>query len=154
VYKLFNLFAGPIDADSTVSSSCSASIDHLATYMFLNMTKDKATVNKIRMHVSAEPELLHTLMATLFNTLLFTTNANHWAITRPMLSILLVSEASFNDYQNQLISTQAPDKQDKLREEFGKLTHDIQRSVDSFNRDKFTQRLTVFRLNVRQFLTL
>jgi exportin-7 len=137
-----------------VSSSCAASIDHLATYMFLNMTKDKSTIRMIRAHLITEPEMLHTLMASLFNTLLFTTNANHWAITRPMLSILLVSEASFNDYQNQLISTQSTDKQDKLREEFGKLTHEIQRSVDSFNRDKFTQRLTVFRLNVRQFLTL
>jgi exportin-7 len=108
----------------------------------------------IRTHIASEPEVLHQLMTTLFNALLFNTHANHWNITRPILSLLLASEASFNDYQNQLISTQSAENQEKLREEFGKLTADVQRSVETTNRDKFTQKLTMFRLNVRHFLTL
>ena len=120
------------------------------------MTKEKPTVQMIRAHIAAEPDVLHQLMATLFNTLLFSSSqaSNNWALTRPMLSLLLASEASFADYQAQLIRTQTPENQEKLAEEFGRLTADIQRSVETSNRDKFTQRLTIFRLNVRHFLTL
>lgn len=108
----------------------------------------------IRGHVQSEPEIFHQLMANLFNALLFGNQANHWAITRPILSLLLASEGSFNDYQNQLISTQPPENHEKLREEFSKLTSDVQRSLETANRDRFTQKLTMFRLNVRQFMAL
>jgi exportin-7 len=123
--------------------------------MFLNQNRDKPTVQMIRAHMLSEPDILNQLMSTLFNSLLFASHANHWAVTRPILSLMLASESSFTDYENQLISSQAsPENQEKLREEFAKLTTDIQRSVETANRDRFTQRLTVFRLNVRQFLTL
>lgn len=57
------------------------------------------------------------------------------------------------DYQAELVRSQTPECQEKLTEEFTKLTADIQRSVETANRDRFTQKLTLFRLNVRQFLT-
>lgn len=105
--------------------------------------------------MNSEPDLYNQLMATLFNTLLFTPHANHWAVTRPILSLILSSDAAYLDYKTQLISTQTSnDNQQKLVEEFDKLTQDIQRSVETVNRDKFTQKLTLFRLNVRTFLTL
>ena len=151
-------------------------------------------------------------MSTLFNTLLLTSHANHWAVTRPILSLILASESSFagtydcivrtkctgnltslwctapyvflfffsycalliiltfncfwfnflffstsfllySVYQAELVRTQTPENQEKLTDEFTKLTADIQRSVETANRDRFTQKLTVFRLNVRLFLT-
>ena len=141
-------------SDVTISALCASAIDHLATYIFLNLNRDKPTVNLIKQHIASEPELLNNLMTTLFNTLLFTSHANHWAVTRPILSLLLASDHAFVTYQNQLISSQIPENQDKLREEFTKLTNDVQRSVEAANRDRFTQKLTMFRLNVRVFLTL
>ena len=60
---------------------------------------------------------------------------------------------SYTDYQAELVRTQTQENQEKLTEEFTKLTADIQRSVETANRDRFTQKLTLFRLNVRQFLT-
>jgi exportin-7 len=141
-------------SDLSVSAQCASTVDHIATYMFLNQSKDKPTVQSIRSHMASDPEVLHQLMSTLFNSLLFASHANHWAVTRPILSLLLASEASFTDYQNQLVVTQSTENQEKLKEEFTKLTADIQRSVDTANRDRFTQKLTIFRLNVRQFLTL
>ena len=150
-------FALIIALDPTICALCSSTIDHLATYMFLNQSKtDKTTVTLIRKHVTYEPDILYQLMTTLFNTLLFSTQANHWAVTRPILSLLLASESAFTDYQSQLINTQiSVENREKLKEEFNKLlSTDIQRSVDIMNRDKFTQKLTMFRLNVRHFLTL
>ena len=94
------------------------------------------------------------MVAILFNSLLFTSHANHWAVTRPILSLLLASNSSFETYQEQLLSTQTVENQGKLKEEFEKLTTDIQRSVETSNRDRFTQKLTMFRLNVRAFLTM
>ena len=141
-------------SDLHVSAQCASTIDHIATYMFLNQNKDKPTVRLIRQHMGSESDVLHQLMATLFNQLLFASHANHWAVTRPILSLLLASEESFTDYSNQLIVTQSEENRGKLQEEFTKLTADIQRSVETANRDRFTQKLTIFRLNVRGFLTL
>jgi exportin-7 len=122
--------------------------------MFLNQNRDKPTVLLIRQQVQSDPNIFNELMTTLFNALLYGNHANSWAVSRPILSLLLASEPSFNHYQNQLVSSQPVENQEKLREEFTKLTADIQRSVETANRDRFTQKLTMFRLNVRQFLTL
>ena len=148
-----NNHEGLQSSDVTVCSLCASAVDHLATYMFLNQTREKPTVTLIRGHIASEPNVLHQLMSTLFNTLLLTSHANHWAVTRPILSLMLASEASFLEYQNELVATQTLENQEKLRDEFNKLTSDIQRSVETANRDRFTQKLTLFRLSVRQFLT-
>lgn len=137
-----------------MSATCASAIDNIATYIFLNQRRDTPTVRLIRSHVASDPELLQQLMTTLFNSLLFASHTNHWAITRPILSLMLASESSFTHYKEHLIATQPPENQKKLVEEFEKLTSDIQRSVDTTNRDKFTQKLTLFRLGVRQFLSL
>lgn len=139
-------------ADIAVCALCATAIDHLYTYVFLHQRREKPTVQMIQSHLSSEPGLTEELMSTLFNTLLFATQANHWAITRPILSLMLASDSSFNAYREQLIAMQPAENQGKLAEEFDKLTADIQTSVETSNRDKFTQKLTLFRLNVRQFL--
>ena len=93
-------------------------------------------------------------MATLMNQLLFASHANHWAVTRPILSLMLSQENIFVEYETNLLSTQTNENRIKLAEEFKKLSTDVQRSVEILNRDRFTQKLTLFRLAVRQFLTL
>ncbi len=45
----------------------------------------------LRGHLQAQPDLIFTLLSTLFTQLLFGT-VNHWAITRPILSLMLASE--------------------------------------------------------------
>ena len=132
---------------------CSSTIDHFATYIFLNRNREKPTIQMIRSHLNTDPEVMDQLLASLFNSLLFSNQANQWAITRPILSVILASESSYTKYQAQLIATQGAENQAKLNEEFEKLITDIQQSVETTNRDKFTQKLTVFRLNVRNFLT-
>lgn len=71
-----------------------------------------------------------------------------------MLSLMLASESSFTSYKDHLISTQTPENQQNLNEAFQKLLHDVQRSLDSANRERFTQKLVTFRVAVRGFLTL
>ncbi len=105
-------------------------------------------------HLAAQPNLFSSLTATLFNLLLYGPPQNHWAVMRPMLSLMLASESSFSQYKDHLLSTQSQDNQAKLNEALSKLLADVSRSLDNANRDRFTQKLTAFRVAVRGFLTL
>ena len=105
-------------------------------------------------HLAAQPNLFSSLTATLFNLLLFGPPQNHWAVMRPMLSLMLASESSFTAYKDHLMSTQDAANQALLNEAFNKLLADVNRSLESSNRDRFTQKLTAFRVTTRGFLTL
>lgn len=73
---------------------------------------------------------------------------------RPMLSLMLASETSFTQYKEHLLSTQNAENATKLNEALNKLLSDVSRSLDNANRDRFTQKLTAFRVTARSFLTL
>ena len=73
---------------------------------------------------------------------------------RPMLSLMLADEVSFAQYKDHLLSTQSPENQAKLNEALSNLLADVSRSLDNANRDRFTQKLTAFRVAARSFLTL
>jgi exportin-7 len=104
--------------------------------------------------MTAQPNLFSSLTATLFNLLLYGPPQNHWAVMRPMLSLMLANETSFTQYKDHLLSTQSPENQVKLNEALTKLLADVSRSLDNSNRDRFTQKLTAFRVAARGFLTL
>ena len=76
---------------------------------------------------------------------LFEDCANQWSLSRPMLSLILVNEAIFNDLRSQLIARQPAERRARLAACFDKLMADVTRSLDAKNRDKFTQALSVFR---------
>lgn len=142
-------------SDPQLSSLCANAVDHLATFYFENMGKEKVLeVQYLNKHLAAQPNLFSSFTSTLFNLLLFGAPQNHWAVIKPMLSLMLASESSFTAYKDHLISTQSPDNQNALNEAFSKLLQDVQRSLDSANRDRFTQKLVAFRVTVRGFLTL
>jgi hypothetical protein len=86
-------------SDISVCGLCANTVDHLATYIFLNRTRDKPAMRAIAMHVASNPEVLYQLMNTLFTSLLFGSQANHWAITRPILSLMLAAEDAFTHYR-------------------------------------------------------
>lgn len=82
--------------DAPLASQCAATIDHLATYHFKHRAKEIPAMHALKAHLSREPALLYELMETLFNILLFESMsnnaANQWAVTRPILSLLLADE--------------------------------------------------------------
>eukprot|EP00586_Coscinodiscus_wailesii_P002586 CAMPEP_0172484254 /NCGR_PEP_ID=MMETSP1066-20121228/11629_1 /TAXON_ID=671091 /ORGANISM="Coscinodiscus wailesii, Strain CCMP2513" /LENGTH=1123 /DNA_ID=CAMNT_0013248627 /DNA_START=273 /DNA_END=3644 /DNA_ORIENTATION=+ len=141
-------------SDAMLSSLCANTIDHLATFYFENANKDKMAMHNLNKHLAAQPNLFSSLTATLFNLLLFGSPQNHWAVVRPILSIILASESSLNAYKEHLLASQSPENQNLLNEAFNKLLADVNRSLDSSNRDRFTQKLTAFRVASRSFLTI
>ena len=48
--------------DLAVSALCASTVDHIATYMFLNQRREKAAVQQISQHIAAEPDILNQLM--------------------------------------------------------------------------------------------
>lgn len=143
-------------SDAMLSSLCANTIDHLCTFYFNNLGKEDKVqaMHNLTNHLMIQPNLFSSLTATLFNLLLFGAPQNHWAVMRPMLSIILASENSLTAYKEHLLSTQTHENQNLLNEAFNKLLHDINRSLESANRDRFTQKLTAFRVAARSFLTL
>lgn len=50
-------------------------------------------------HLLEQPNLYKDLLKTLFEIILFEDCSNQWSLSRPMLSLVLLIEASFNDLQ-------------------------------------------------------
>ena len=143
--------------DGPLLQLCAAAVDHLATYYFRNMSKAKTMGSKpmraLTAHFTATPTMLSEMLMVLFNILIFGESNNHWCISRPILSIILCSPQSFTDFKTRIVSTQSPENQRLLEEAFHNLLLDIAKNLDPGNRDKFTQKITSFRQNVRGFLT-
>jgi len=49
-------------------------------------------VQKVAEHLQQRPELLPTLLTTLFEIVLFEDCPNQWSLSRPMLSLILINE--------------------------------------------------------------
>ncbi len=116
---------------------------------------EKPTMRKIAEHIGTQPEILNDYMASLFQVLLLNSStASAYSLTRPILSLLLANDSSFFYVRDNLIAIQTSEEnQEKLSIEFGKLLDGIQQSLETSNRDKFTQKLTAFKNTVREFLT-
>ena len=123
-------------SDATLSSTCATTIDNLSTFYFVNIGKQKPEVQLLNDHLAQQPNLFSGLTSTLFNLLLFGPAGNHWAIMKPMLALMLCNEQSFTGYKDQLMSTQTADNQLKLNDAFTKLLSDVNRNLESTNRDR------------------
>mmetsp|Transcript_1464 Transcript_1464/g.3889 ORF Transcript_1464/g.3889 Transcript_1464/m.3889 type:complete len:1109 (-) Transcript_1464:452-3778(-) len=154
--KVFEaLNEGLQSSTATISSQAAAAIDHLATFYFEQRGRDKPQVRAFMAHMQASPNILSELMSTLFNQVLFGSPSNHWSITRPILSLMLAVPDTFENFKQHLVQTQAAaETQTRLLEALRKLTENVQENLSSTNRDRFTQRLAVFRVDVRSFIAL
>ena len=98
LFTVLSLFRYPFSTHSF--SRLYSPYTHTHTHTHLSDPQEKPTVILIRTHIASEPDVLHQLMGSLFNTLLLTSHANHWAITRAILSLMLASESSFAGTKN------------------------------------------------------
>ncbi|XP_027154878.1 exportin-7-like [Coffea eugenioides] len=85
------------------------------------------------------------ILKTLFEIVLFEDLGNQWRLSRPMITLILVNEQILTDLKAHILSSQPIDQHQRLSLCFDKLMVDVNRSLDSNNRNKFTQNLTLFR---------
>ncbi len=85
-------------------------------------------------------------------------NTCAYTYPHPVLMFMLIPCATliqdFNAYKEHLISTQSPENQTRLNDEYKRLLANLQRNLEPSNRDRFAQKLTIFRINVQGFLTV
>ncbi|KAK7409753.1 hypothetical protein VNO78_00042 [Psophocarpus tetragonolobus] len=153
MHMVGSLESGLKGLDTSISSQCASAVDNLAAFYFNNITMGEApnlsaSVNLAR-HISECPNLFPEILKTLFEIILFEDCGNQWSLSRPMLSLILINEQIFSDLKAQILSSQPMDHHQRLSSCFDKLMADVTLSIDSKNRDKFTQNLTVFRHEFR-----
>ncbi|CAL9167346.1 unnamed protein product [Musa hybrid cultivar] len=149
-----SLEAGLKGLDTGISSQqCASAVDNLATFYFNHIiigevSASPASMNFTR-HIAEFPNLFTEILRTLFEIVLFEDCGNQWSLSRPMLSLILINEQMFTNLRIQMLASQPMDQQQRLSLCFEKLMADVTRSLDSKNRDKFTQNLTIFRREFR-----
>jgi exportin-7 len=148
-----SLESGLKGLDTSISSQCAIAVDNLASYYFNNITMGEAPTTpaaiRFAQHIADCPSLFPEILKTLFEIVLFEDCGNQWSLSRPMLSLILISEQIFSDLKAKILSSQPADQHQRLSACFDSLMTDISRGLDSKNRDKFTQNLTLFRHEFR-----
>eukprot|EP00897_Mesotaenium_endlicherianum_P004381 jgi/Mesen1/3971/ME000210S03214 len=163
-------------------AQCASAVDNLAAFYFTNVVAGEAPTSPAALnmarHMADCPTLFPEILKSLFEIVLFEECANQWSLSRPMLSLILISEqvlnpsppfllpppnafsmslnigaspsdSLFNDLKSQILATQPVDQQPRLAGCFDKLMADVSRTLEPKNRDKFTQNLTIFRHDFR-----
>ncbi|WOK95926.1 exportin-7-like isoform X2 [Canna indica] len=139
--------------DTGISSQCASAVDNLAIFYFNHIATcevpaSPTSINFTR-HIVECPNLFVEILKTLFEIILFEDCGNQWSLSRPMLSLILTNEQMFSDLSKHILASQPADQQQRLSLCFDTLMADVTRSLDSKNRDKFTQNLTIVRREFR-----
>ncbi|MCD7446845.1 hypothetical protein HAX54_017907 [Datura stramonium] len=154
----FLFIAGSLDSgikvlDANIKSQCASAVDNLATFYFEHITAGESPTNPMALnlaqHLTDCPNIFLEILKALFEIVLFEDSGNQWSLSRPMLSMILISEEMFSNLRAQILSSQPADQQQRLSLCFDKLMADITRSLDQKNRDKFSNNLTRFRNEFR-----
>ncbi|XP_032806398.1 exportin-7 isoform X1 [Petromyzon marinus] len=171
LYILTSVSEGLSALDTMVCTSCCASLDHMVTYLFKQLSR-----NGKKRPASAVPQdrdrLLHILqqrpdimqqdrasafstsqmLSTVLNIIMFEDCRNQWSMSRPLLGLILLNEKYFTELRNNIVSSQAPEKQQAMHLCFENLMEAIERNLLTKNRDRFTQNLAIFRRDVNDSL--
>ena len=156
---IFNFLIGTLhdglnSVDSSHSTLVATSLDHIFSWTFkLSKKRDQnLAYQMIGKHFAEIRSLLQVIMNTLFNLVVFEQATHHWALARPIFSLMLIDESFFATYKQQLSSTQSPEVQGRLAQSFAELMEGVQPSLEAKNREKFSQNLSLFRSNAIKFL--
>lgn len=104
----------------------------------------------VRAQAEAAPELFPRVLEVLFTKVLAKDCPNQWSLSRQLLSRILSNEEAFLAIQERTIASQAtPDARTTVAEAFGKLMAGVQPNLETKNKDKLIQNVTVFRHALR-----
>ena len=143
--------------DTHVAAVCSSAIDHLATYVFekshLDPAKDPYAA-KVKQLKDLNQNIYYKLLDSLFRIVLFTESGNEWSLSKPILSLMLADQASFERLKKYYLDTQAisAEAQAQMAAAFAALTTEIRPNLEQGNRDRFSQHISQFRTTILPLL--
>ncbi|KAK6635129.1 Exportin 7 [Polyplax serrata] len=160
LYILSSISEGLTALDTMICTGCCATLDHIVTYLFKQLTtKGKKThhglpaPNDMFLQVlERHPEILQQILSTVLNVIMFEDCKNQWSMSRPLLGLILLNEEYFNGLREQIIRNQPVDKQAAMLQWFESLMDGIERNLQTKNRDRFTQNLSLFRRDINESL--
>lgn len=132
-----------------MSSQAASAIDQLSAFRFKHTMKASEHGRLMQAHVEQSPELFPSCLEIIFNMIVHVDCTNQWSLSRPLLSLILTNRDAFVRIRTRTIQAQPLDRQPAIEAAFDKLMNDILPTLESKNRDKFTQQVTQFRLALR-----
>jgi len=153
VQIILSLQEGLKSLDGGICSQACSALDHILTYFYHQGRKDSPASRAMARHVGEHPELFPRVLDHLLRLVLFEDCSNQWSISRPMLGLILTNQKYFVELKNQLVNSQPMERRERLMSVFNKLMEEVQENMEQKNRDKFTQNLTLFRHEVKSFVT-
>jgi len=159
LYVITTVSDGLTALDLGVSTGCCAALDHIITYLFSHYQKAGKDVNSMKERHPAlkilelRPEIFQQMLATVMNVVMFEDCRNVWSMSRPLLGLILLNEKFFTVLEERITQLQSStEKQQQMATYFRELMDDVERSLTTKNRDRFTQSLSTFRSNVKSLI--
>lgn len=66
-------------------------------------------------YVLRNKDVMNYLLVVLFSVVVFENRNNHWALSRPLLGLILLNREFFAEYTNLFVQAQLPDRQEPLQ---------------------------------------
>ncbi|KAG0306797.1 Exportin 7 [Linnemannia gamsii] len=101
-------------------------------------------------YVLRNKDVMTYLLVVLFNVVVFENRNNHWALSRPLLGLILLNRDFFTEYTNTFVQAQLPDRQEPLQKLVSGLMEGIETNLTTANRDRFTTNANAFRRECSQ----
>ena len=78
--------------DISVSSECASALYHIVEFRFRGSKKEGQALAALQSHIEASPQMFGQLLALLLETVVYDDCPNQWALSRPMLGLILTNE--------------------------------------------------------------
>lgn len=109
---------------------------------------------KIKQCVGLNPAIFYKLLDSLLRIVLYTDSGNQWSLSKPILSLMLADQSSFEKLKRHYVEQNAisPEAQKSMITAFVQLTKEIRPNLEQGNRDRFSQHISQFRTSVLPLL--
>ncbi|CAG9462330.1 unnamed protein product [Pedinophyceae sp. YPF-701] len=143
--------------DVYISSQSAAALDNLTSFYFKAVSKNDPEdprptppeAQQLCRRFEEHPDLIPSLIRILMESIMFRDVSNQWALSRPLLPLILINGQAYQEVRSQLLQQQVQQRRAVLSDALERLTADVQQNLDHKNRDRFTQNITCLLHNMR-----
>jgi len=106
-----------------------------------NRAKKHDAWGKLQQHEAAHPTALVEMLKAIFQLVAFQNCTRQWSMSRPLLPLILSLAGFWDKWHKQIIAEQPAQRQQQFTAAFAKLTDQVDRTLATKNRDRFTKQL-------------
>uniref|UniRef100_A0AC35UAL9 Importin N-terminal domain-containing protein n=1 Tax=Rhabditophanes sp. KR3021 TaxID=114890 RepID=A0AC35UAL9_9BILA len=157
---LKSIHLGAQSLDSVIITNATNALDYIIDFIFRKVnpgvktvsidseTEGEACINALK----SQPQILSQLLNTILYTLIFEDCKCQWSLSRPLFGIILLNPENFNVWKRDMINAQDSTKHQRLENAFDSLMDNIEKVLNSKNKDSFTTNVSIFRKSVVEIL--